>query len=137
MKESVKFEDNRMEVKAALGRACIGWLHAAAGLVLSQTQRNTRVDTGQTKGSWEYRVDEEKLEAYVGSSYENAIWEEFGTGQYALEGGGRKTPWIYKGSDGKLHWTRGKRPSRALYKAFKSTKPKIKKALEQRLGGLK
>lgn len=73
----------------------------------------------------------------MGSNYENTIWEEFGTGQYALEGGGRKTPWIYKGSDGEMHWTRGKRPSRALYKAFKTTLPKMKKALEQRLGGLK
>ena len=137
MKEQVEFEDNRMEVKAALGNACIAWLHAAAGLVLSQTQRNTRVDTGQTKGSWEYRVDEEKMEAYVGSNYENAVWEEFGTGQYALDGNGRKTPWVYEGSDGKMHWTRGKRPSRALYHAFRQTKDKIQRELERRLGGLK
>ena len=85
----------------------------------------------------EYRVDEEKMEAYVGSNYENAIWEEFGTGQYALDGNGRKTPWVYEGSDGKMHWTRGKRPSRALYHAFRQTKDKIQRELERRLGGLK
>lgn len=136
MREKVQFEDNRLEVKAALGKLCIGWLHMAAGLVLSQTQQNTRVDTGQTKGSWEYRVDEEKLEAYIGSNYENAIWEEFGTGLYALEGKGRKTPWVYTDSKGKKHWTHGKKPSRALYKAFKITLPKIKEALEKRIGGL-
>ena len=46
---------------------------------------------GQTKSSWDRKVLEN--EGVVGSSSENAIWEEFGTGDYAVNGDGRKTPW--------------------------------------------
>lgn len=75
---SVQFKDNSMQVKAALDDAIIAFLHEAAGELQSQVQRNTRVDTGQLKNSWEYKIDEGKGEATVGSGLENAIWEEFG-----------------------------------------------------------
>ena len=42
---------------------------------------------------WTYQVDESKLEATIGNPMENAIWEEFGTGEYALNGDGRKGKW--------------------------------------------
>lgn len=61
-----------------------------SGELEAQVKRNTRVDTGQTKGSWTYKVDEANGEAMVGSPQENAIWEEFGTGQYALNGDGER-----------------------------------------------
>lgn len=41
-------------------------------------------------------MDESAQVATVGNPLQNAIWEEFGTGEYALEGDGRKTPWRYK-----------------------------------------
>ena len=49
---SVKFEDNSIKVKAALNHATIQWLYEASGELEAQVKRNTRVDTGQTKGSW-------------------------------------------------------------------------------------
>ena len=55
---SVKFEDNSIKVKAALNHATIQWLYEASGELEAQVKRNTRVDTGQTKGSWTYKVDE-------------------------------------------------------------------------------
>mgnify|MGYP007128414196 FL=1 len=101
-----------------------------------------RVDTGQTKGSYKYMVDEGKDESTVavGSDLENAIWEEFGTGEYALHGDGRKGGWVYKSKkDGKFYHTYGKTPRQPLTKAFQSVAPKIKKQLvnviKQNLGG--
>lgn len=132
----LKFIDNRMEVYAAMDAAMKAWLHEAAGELEAQTKRNTPVDTGQLKSSWGYKVDEHKLEAVVGSSLENAIWNEFGTGQYALHGDGRKTPWKYKTIDGKWYSTIGKRPQRTLFHAFERNKSKIRKALEKKLKGL-
>lgn len=133
----LKFKDNSIAVKKALGAACIAWLHEAAGELEAQVKRNTRVDSGQTKGSWTNKVDESAQKAVVGSNLENAIWEEFGTGQYAIQGNGRKTPWVYKDRHGEWHITKGKRPTRALFKAFTINKPKLKKALESMLRGLK
>lgn len=63
---SVKFEDNSIKVKAALNHATIQWLYEASGELEAQVKRNTRVDTGQTKGSWTYKVDEANGEAMVG-----------------------------------------------------------------------
>lgn len=131
---SVQFKDNSMQVKAALNDAITAFLHEAAGELQSQVQRNTRVDTGQLKNSWEYKIDQGKNEATVGSGLENAIWEEFGTGEYALEGNGRKGGWVYVDAKGEGHFTRGKTPSRAFFKAYTSSKPKIIKRAEQVIG---
>ena len=133
---SVIFHDFSEEVKAKIRRLGVAWLEEASGEVEAQTKQNTKVDTGQTKGSWEHRVDEQKLEAQVGSRNKNAIWEEFGTGQYALHGDGRKTPWVYKDDKGNWHRTEGKQPHRALNNAFTTLKGALKSRLEQILKGM-
>lgn len=132
----IQFTDNSAEVKEALDQACKAWLYEAAGELESQVKRNTPVDTGQLKGSWDYNVDEAAQKAIIGSPLENAIWNEFGTGQYALNGDGRKTPWKYKDVKGKWHRTTGKRPRRSLHTAFESLKTKLQKALEDKLKGM-
>ena len=97
------------------------FLEEVGGEVEAQTKRNTKVDTGKTKGSWEHVVNAEKMEVQIGSRYKNALWEELGTGIYALNGDGRKTKWVYKSpKDGKFYATVGKKPRRALYRAYTS-----------------
>ena len=75
---SVEFTDNTAKIKAALSEGVIGFLHEAGGEIQAQTQRNSRVDTGQTKGSYKYMVDEGKDESTVavGSDLENAMEEK-------------------------------------------------------------
>ena len=134
---SVEFIDNSIAVKNAIRSAAIKWLYEAAGEIQGQTMRNTRVDSGDTKQSWQYKVDEAALKATIGSNLQNAIWEEFGTGQYALKGDGRKTPWSYQDKNGRWHTTKGKKPSRAFYKAYTMKKSQVKKAFENSMRGLK
>ena len=125
---SVEFQDNRARVIGVLNDAVTAYLYEAGGELTSQVKRNTRVDTGQLKGSWGYAVDEENGECVVGSTLQNAIWEEFGTGEFADGNKGRKdTPWTYRDEKGNFHKTSGKKPSRAFQKAFDSTKNKIVK----------
>ena len=126
----VQFTDNRIEVKAELNEATIAWLYEAAGEVEAGAKRNSRVDTGQLKNSWTYNVNDEAGEAIIGSPLENAIWEEFGTGEYALEGNGRKGGWYYVDRKGKGHFTKGKTPNRTLFNAFNNIKDKLKRRLE-------
>lgn len=132
---NVKFEDFSIQVKAAIEEAAIQYLHEGAGELVSQTARNSPVDTGQLKNSWNYKVDEGKQEAVIGSPLENAIWNEFGTGEYALEGKGRKGGWSYKDDHGDWHYTKGKAPQRTFKKSYDALKPKLIKRAEQVLKG--
>ena len=98
----IKFTDNSIEVIDTIEREILNALEEASGELEAQVKRNTKVKTGKTKDSWNHKVDESKYEAYVGSNYENAIWEEFGTGIYAQNGNGRKdVPWVYQDEQGK------------------------------------
>ncbi|MDR1563882.1 MAG: hypothetical protein LBS74_02885 [Oscillospiraceae bacterium] len=135
---SIKFTDNRVLVKAALNQATIAFLEEIGGELVARTRRNSRVDTAHTKNSYQHVVDTANSSVAIGSPMENAIWEEYGTGVYALEGNGRKTPWIYKDRKGKAHKTVGKKPNRPLYRAFESSKEAIikqgQRILNSRMG---
>lgn len=148
---TVKFEDFSDRVEEALNGAALKWLEESAIAIQSHAVRNAavgRVNGGKTKGSWKYVVDKAKLEATVGNTEENAIWEEFGTGEYALEGKGRKGGWyvligdgegqisqavvdaygmaVRYGKKGKRYaYIKGKKPKRTLKKAYDAKKGKI------------
>lgn len=135
---NVEFRDFSMQVKAALNDAAISYLYEAGGELEEQVKRNTRVDSGDLKKSWSYNVDEAKGEATVGSPLENAIWEEFGTGEYALNGDGRKGGWSYQDEKGEWHHTYGKKPHRAFQRAFDGLKNWLIRRAESifsRIGG--
>lgn len=148
---SVELKDNSIKVKAALNDAVIKLLYEAAEVIESQAIENTAEDSTNTKENWGAVVNESKGEAIIGNKIENAIWEEFGTGNYALEKG-RNTPWyvqvdgyvgkkrptyngkvvIVYGKDGKAFYkTNGKRPRRMLHNAFETKRPAIVKRAEQ------
>lgn len=129
---SVEFTDNSMRVKQALQSGVTAFLHEAGGELQAQIIRNSREDTGQTKGSYQYKVQEESDggTVYVGSDMQNAIWEEFGTGEYALHGDGRKGGWVYRDAKGKFYFTRGKTPNRPMFNAFNSLKELLKRRLK-------
>ena len=130
----MKFENHSLQVEEAITDAVKAYLYEAAGELQAQAARNSRVDTGQLKNSWDYKVDESTGTAVVGSPLENAIWEEFGTGEYALHGDGRKGGWRYQNPEGDWIYTVGKKPHRGFYKAFTKLKSKLIKRAEQVIG---
>lgn len=155
----LEFINNCLQIKAELNEAAAAFLHETAGEIVSQTKRNSRFDTTDTKGSYDYYVLEDTLTAVIGSPLENAIWEEFGTGEYALDHDGRKGGWYIPADkldgktrsklenkyhfkkvtskDGKTYYfTKGKKPNRPFFKAAEKTKPKLKRMLESKLGGV-
>jgi multimeric flavodoxin WrbA len=157
----VEFHDYSVQVREAMDDAVVSFLHEAASELKSQAQRKTKVGKvsgGKTKGAWDYVVDEADLKATVGNTEENAIWEELGTGEYALEGKGRKGGWyiligegegmisqrvvdaygmtVKHGKDGKKYaYTTGKKPKRMLHNAFVENKAKIIRRAETILKG--
>lgn len=124
---SVVFKDFTKIVLDKIHETGETFLEEVGGEVEAQTKQNTKVDTGKTKGSWKHTVvvNAKKMEVQIGSRYQNALWEEFGTGIYALNGDGRKTKWVYRTDDGKYHTTVGKKPRRALFRAYQSKKNTI------------
>lgn len=136
MASKVEFQDFTIKCQNAISDNVNGVLAECAGEVISQTKRNSRVDTSKTKNSFGYYVDTDSHTAYMGSNHENAIWEEFGTGEHARKGNGRKGGWSYKDAKGHWHHTYGKKPSRAFWKAYTSLKNAIIKHIQDSLRGL-
>ena len=132
----IEFTDNTIQVKNAIDDQINAVLEECAGELESQTKRNSRVKTSKTKNSFRHVVDDSKHIATVGSSDENAIWEELGTGEYALKGNGRKGGWKYVDEEGHGHFTHGKKPSRAMWNAYTALKSKIINRIQNSLKGL-
>lgn len=165
MASGVRFEDYSMKVKEAISEKTITWLHEVANEIASKAKRGCKMDDEsggkQLKGSYRCAVDEAKGEAQIGSPLESAFWEEWGTGEYAAHGDGRKGWWVYiRGEEskggGKSYRTReeaeaaadflrmvkkldavvtnGRRPNYTLEKAFTDTRPFAKRRLAELLG---
>lgn len=159
MAKGVQFTDNSHKFISEIEDATEAALKEAAGEIEAAAKRNSRVKTGHTKGSYRYQITGN--EAQIGSSEENAIWEEFGTGEYAVKGG-RKGYWVYVAGSGKkssggksytlaeakqimamlrakgleAYYTKGKTPNRPLEKAFNKIKPKIEKYFTAKFKGI-
>ena len=157
----VVFEDYTLKIKEAIEDRAIIALEEAAGEIESAAKRNTRVgkvNGGKTKENWEHRVDEDNLEATIGHRSIIAVYNEFGTGEHALKGDGRKGGWyipigegegqipeavveaygfkVVHGKDGKkFAFTTGMKPQRPLFNAFEKKKNKVKTIIRKRLGG--
>ena len=126
----VEFQNFSVQVKGAMGDAIIRWLYESGATLQRQAANNTRVGTGETAGKWDYIVDEGKKECVIGNPLQNAIWEEFGTGEFAFYGNGRRGGWHYQDDNGKWHHTYGKTPTRALHNAFVTKKGAITNRFE-------
>lgn len=151
-----KFEDNSKEFLAQFRTCGLAFLEEAKDSLVSQTQRNTPVDSGELRRSFQTDsfVDESELGAYIGSSLEYSIYVEKGTGEYAIEGNGRKGYWVYiedsnyNGPPSKRKYTKqeaietvaylrekgikanytcGQKPKLMLYNAYIQKKDKIKR----------
>ena len=160
MANNVEFTDNRVKVKAELNKALVAFLREASAEIKTQAERNTPVgESSQLRRSWDTIVDEGNLQAIVGNTVEYAIYQELGTGEYALEGKGRKGYWVFvKDSNSgsisrstkiytlaeakeimiylrkkglEAYYTNGTRPKRMLYRAFKMWKPRIEARAKQ------
>ena len=163
----VEFHDFSVKVADAMEEALIAGLYEAGGEVQARAKRNSRPGHkyGNKEASelWDYKVDEGEKKAYVGSPFEAGFWEEFGTGEHALNKDGRKGWWVYvegqdSGDGGKSYSTKeeaeeaaeflrrvaklnayatnGIDPNRPLYRAFKSAKPVIQAIFEDKLKGM-
>lgn len=126
---NIEFKDNSINVKGRLDDIAIQFLEDGKNSIASQASKLSPVDTGALKASFQTDsfVDESEYTAYIGSSLEYAIWQEMGTGEYAVNGNGRKGGWAYEDpKTGETVWTHGTHPKRMLYHAFQEKKETVK-----------
>ena len=69
----------------------------------------------------------------IGTSVFYAPYVEYGTGKYAKDGTGRKTPWRFKKLKGGWVWTAGQKPKPFLFPAYEEEWPKFVSALKGEL----
>ena len=161
------FEDFTGEVTKQIENIILIWLEESASELESQTI--TRTGTGayhrNIADNWKHIVDKTKYEAIVGNPLENALWVEYGTGEYALKKDGRKDWWVFiEGSSGKSSreskhyktkeeaksmvaylrskgipagYTKGQVAKRPLHHAFTQNEKPIKEELKNKLGSMK
>ena len=89
--------------RATLRKVLTAWGIMAQGYATEYCPK----DTGNLSQSIDYGLIEDNMEMQVGTNVEYAPYVELGTGIYAEEGNGRKTPWVYKDTEGKWHKTSG------------------------------
>lgn len=98
MASRVEFKDFSIEVKDILDDIAINWVDETSNEILSRAAENcqmTKEDKGQLRSMYEREFDVAKYKATVGSKLESSYWEEWGTGEYAAHGDGRKGWWVY------------------------------------------
>lgn len=162
--EKVVFEDFTGEVTKEIENIILNWLEEASSEIESQTIRKT--GTGayyrEIASKWTHIIDKSKYEAIIGNPLENALWVEYGTGEYALNGDGRKDWWVFiEDSTGKSNneskhyktkeeakqmvaylrskgikagYTNGQKPKRPLHHTFNQNEKALKEQLKSRLG---
>ena len=72
----------------------------------------------------------DEVHGAVGNSLEHAIYHHQGTGIYAVNGDGRKTPWSYDDpKTGEKIWTKGSKPNPYLKDTIEQEQSTISKLL--------
>lgn len=101
-------------------------LQRASIRVETEAKENAPVDDGTLRASITHEIDPAALVAEVGTNVEYAPYVEFGTGIFAANGDGRKTPWTYQDAEGKWITTAGQHPQPFLVPALERNIEKIK-----------
>lgn len=82
-----------------------------AYIIQSNAKALAPVDDGNLRDSIEVEIMQGGMTAIVRVSANYAVYVEYGTGIYAKEGNGRKTPWTYYSDKlGRFITTKGMRP---------------------------
>lgn len=109
-------------------------MEKACLVVENQAKQNCPVDQGLLRSSITSETEStaEEVVGRVGSNLEYAPYVHNGTGIYAKDGSGRKTPWGYEVKTGKykgFHWTHGQKPQPFLENAKLTKKNEVEKIL--------
>lgn len=118
---------NNGKLQQILERACL--------IVENQAKINCPVHYGTLRAS--IRSEVEGNQGVVGTNTEYAPYVEFGTGLFAENGDGRKTPWSYQDDNGEWHTTVGQHPQPYLGLALNQQRDAVMEYIKRETGYVK
>lgn len=128
-------EAGRSKVEAAL----LQGVEKALLLVEADAKRNCPVEDGRLRSSITHGVNATKEQASgrVGTNVDYAPYVHEGTGIYATDGNGRKTPWVYEDpKTGERIFTHGQKPQPFLRDAMDQNQGNIATIFKETVDGL-
>lgn len=131
-----EFQEAGIKAETAVERQLV----ESAIMVENDAKLNINSVSGRLANSITHRIVREDgvMVAEVGTNVFYGPYVEFGTGIYAKDGNGRKTPWSYQNQDGDWIYTHGSRPypfmNPALEKNLSQIESDIAAAIKGALG---
>ena len=135
MATSWKFIDNSDAVKKQLLKVSETAMEAACLIVEASAKANATVGTsGELRDKIDHRITNKGgiITGQIGSPTDYAPYVEYGTGEFAENGAGRKGGWSYQTPDGEWHHTDGMQPQPFLRPAFRENKANIENVIGQK-----
>lgn len=131
----VKWTDNTSKVLDDLQRQGLQFVTEGGQAIRSEMASRAPVRLGNLKGSIQVEtfVEDGIPTSETGPTAEYAPYVEYGTGIYAADGSGRKTPWRYKDEEGNWHVTSGQEAQPFAEPGFQAAKPQIDRLAERLL----
>lgn len=132
MATSWKFTDNSAAVKKQLLQVSQSAMEAACLIVEGAAKANAPVGTsGELRDKIDHVVKQSGgiITGQIGSPTDYAMYVEYGTGEFAENGAGRKGGWSYQTPDGEWHHTDGMQPQPFLRPAFRENKANIENVI--------
>lgn len=128
MANKIKMVDNSDEIKRNIKQVTERAMLSACLIVEASAKSNSKVGSGDLRDTITHNIKQhsDQLIGQVGSPLMYAPYVEFGTGEFAENGNGRKGGWVYKTPDGEFHFTMGMKPDPFLRPAFRDNKENIK-----------
>ncbi|GFZ30732.1 hypothetical protein CSC2_12580 [Clostridium zeae] len=126
------FQDNSDACKEAIRQVQVKWLKEVGELLVSAIKPLVPVDTSKLKNSISYKVNEGDMSVIIGTGEDYAIYVEFGTGEFAENGQGRRGGWVYNDPiTGEKIFTYGEHPKPYMRPGYRGQKKNIQALLEK------
>lgn len=125
------FKSNARRVKEEMEQASLAGIDAALLIIQSAVKSGAPVMSGQLRDSINKKIQHlgARIEGQVGTPLMHGIYVEFGTGEFAENGNGRKGGWFYQDSSGEWFFTWGQEPDPFMRKGFRQSKKQVKDIL--------
>ncbi|WP_176525745.1 HK97-gp10 family putative phage morphogenesis protein [Bacillus sp. AFS001701] len=145
-----EFKKSVGELKAEMEADIKAEVKNATLAMETRIKRDAPVNEGDLRKSIDHEFTNGGLVGTVYTTKEHALYNEFGTGIYAVEGNGRKTPWAFpKRAAGakeynfpiimingeEFYLTHGQKPQPFFFKNFDYIRPRFERELEKIIRG--
>lgn len=136
MAKGFKFEDNSNKVKQQFQKATEAGMESALLMIESAAKANAPVQSGELRDKLDHNITKQgnQMIGKMGSPLDYAPYVEFGTGEHAENGAGRKGGWSYQDEEGNWHYTKGQKPQPYLRPAFRENKKNVQDILGKEYG---